>query len=294
MEYNSYKTSKKTLFLIIAISVVLVSLLCITACSGNGDDESSVIPPVSEVESVPEVSEEISEEISEEVSEEISEEVSEEVSEEISVEPTEEELKIAETMPLYEKNPDLWGWLTIADTVVDYGVMYTPDNPNKYLRHDFDGNYSSAGMLLLDARCNISPESENLMIHGHNMNNGTMFRILHSYPDKEFYEAHRIVKLYIGEEVREYEIYSVFYDKVYYVTDTNFRFYRWLEIDNEEIFNEGINYYISKSVIDTGITPEYGDRLLTLVTCSYHVDYGRLIVAAREVKPAAETSDVTE
>ena len=276
MKYNSF-CNKKILLVITALVVSLACLVCITACTDDPADESSFVPAVSDTPSVPEISEEISEEVSEEISEEVSEEV--------SVEPTADELKIAETAPLYEQNPDLWGWLVIEDTIVDYGVMYTPDNPNKYLRHDFDGNYSTAGMLLLDTRCNLSPESENLMIHGHNMSNGTMFRTLHSYADKSFYEEHPTVKLYIGDEVREYEIYSVFYDKVYYVTDTNYRFYRWLEIDSEEIFNEGVEYYKSHSVYDTGITPEYGDRLLTLVTCSYHVDNGRLVVAAREIKP---------
>jgi sortase B len=115
------------------------------------------------------------------------------------------------------------------------------------------------------------------------MTGGTMFRILHDYPKKAFRDEHPIVKLYIGNEVREYEVFAVFYDKVYYQTDTCFKFYEFTEIDTEERFNEGISYFKSHSVYDTGITPEYGDRLLTLVTCSYHTENGRIVVVAREI-----------
>ena len=84
--------------------------------------------------------------------------------------------------------------------------------------------------------------------------------------------------------MREYEVFAVFYDKVYYKTDTCFKFYEFTEIDTEERFDEGIKYFKSHDVYETGITPEYGDRLLTLVTCSYHVTNGRLVVVAREIQ----------
>ncbi len=259
----------------IAALLILVLVLCLTTCSSEESAESIVSD---------EISDEVSPEISEEASEEVSEETSEEISEEESLGPTEDELKLQEIASLYEENSDMCAWLKIDDTIVDYPVMYTPDNPNKYLRADFYGNYSTQGSLIMDKRCTLDSESENLIIHGHNMNDGTMFRILHDYPKKTFRDEHPIIKLYIGDEVREYEVFAVFYDKVYYQTDTCFKFYEFTEIDTEERFNEGINYFKSHDVYETGITPEYGDRLLTLVTCSYHTENGRIVVVAREIK----------
>ena len=38
----------------------------------------------------------------------------------------------------------------------------------------------------------------------------------------------------------------------------------------------------SSSIYDTGITASYGDDLITLITCSYHVDDGRFVVIGRK------------
>lgn len=277
IEFFTKNENRKFIYIgtaaIVAV-VVLILVLCLSMCSSEEPEESVVSEDVSE---------EMSEEVSEEVSEEISEEISEEVSEEESLAPTEDELKLQEIAPLYSENPDMCAWMKIDGTVVDYPVMYTPNNPNKYLRADFYGNYSRQGSLIMDKRCILDPESENLIVHGHNMTDGSMFRLLHNYPKKTYRDEHPIIKLYIGNEVREYEVFAVFYDKVYYKTDTCFKFYEFTEADTQERFDEGIRYFKSHSVYDTGITPEYGERLLTLVTCSYHVTNGRLVVVAREI-----------
>ena len=71
---------------------------------------------------------------------------------------------------LYEQNPDLFGWICIEDTVLDYPVMHTPDDPEKYLRLSFEGETSTAGTPFMDAKCGI--DSDNYIIYGHNMKNG--------------------------------------------------------------------------------------------------------------------------
>ena len=76
---------------------------------------------------------------------------------------------------LYKKNHDFLGWLTIADTHVDYPVMYTPnDNENGefYIHRDFDMEYSAAGLLFLDRNCDVRIPTDNLIVYGHNMNSG--------------------------------------------------------------------------------------------------------------------------
>lgn len=75
--------------------------------------------------------------------------------------------------PLFAQNSDCVGWLCIPDTVVDYPVMHTPENPQKYLRRNFYGEYSQSGTPFLDSRCGM--DSDNLIIYGHNMRNDTMF-----------------------------------------------------------------------------------------------------------------------
>ena len=79
--------------------------------------------------------------------------------------------------PYYEQNPDMIGWLSIEGTVIDYPVVRTPGDNEKYLRLGFDGAYATGGTLFLDERCDPGVEkvTANQMIYGHDMHDGTMF-----------------------------------------------------------------------------------------------------------------------
>ena len=77
---------------------------------------------------------------------------------------------------LISQNSDCIGWITIDNTAVDYPVMHTPEWPQKYLRMNFYQQYSDSGVPFLDYRCTL--ESDNLIIFGHNMRNGTMFSLI--------------------------------------------------------------------------------------------------------------------
>lgn len=199
---------------------------------------------------------------------------------------------------MYEQNHDMAGWLKIDDTVVDYPVMHTPEDDEKYLRADFEGNYSTGGCLFLKGVCSLDPESDNLIIYGHNMQNGTMFRTLMSYKNKSFWEEHPVVKFSTLYEEREYEIMAVFYDRVYYNYEDVFKFYKFIDAETEEDFEEAMTNYAKKALYETGVTAEYGDRLLTLVTCSYHTNHGRFVVVARQAMGEealpAETAEATD
>ena len=70
-------------------------------------------------------------------------------------------------------NNDCFGWLSISGTNINYPVMHTPNNPQEYLHKNFYGEYSQNGVPFLDSRC--AEDSSNLIVYGHNMNNGTMF-----------------------------------------------------------------------------------------------------------------------
>ena len=184
---------------------------------------------------------------------------------------------------LYSKNSDMVGRVTIPDTVLDYPVMYTPDDGMKYLYRNFEGKFSSAGQPLLDTRCSVDPESMVLMIHGHNMVNGTMFKTLLSYASSSYWKNHPEIIYTTLYEERTYEIFAAFFDEVYAEEDDVFKFYEFINPQTEEEYNEGISYFKSRSKFDSGITPEFGQRLLMLVTCEYSTPNGRFVVVAREV-----------
>ena len=112
-----------------------------------------------------------------------------------------------------EQNGDCVGWLYIEGTAVDYPVMHTPNQPQKYLRKNFHGEYSVSGVPFMDHRCSL--DSTDLIIYGHNMRNGTMFADLKKYLDDDFLEGHRTIELETAEGLRYFTVIEVVKTDIY-------------------------------------------------------------------------------
>ena len=117
-------------------------------------------------------------------------------------EPTEQPVAGHNIQALIAENADCIGWLSIDGTNISYPVMYTPSEPQKYLRRNFYGEYSQSGVPFLDGRCDL--QSTNLIIYGHNMKNGTMFSDLKKYVNREFLNTHRTVKFETTDGVQTF------------------------------------------------------------------------------------------
>ena len=110
---------------------------------------------------------------------------------------------------LAAENPDCVGWLTIPDTGIDYPVMHTPDDSEHYLRRDFYGESASGGTPFLDGRNAAQAEGQNLILYGHNMMDGSMFKPLISYLEPNFRETHKDIFLEIDGRQYHYEVLAV-------------------------------------------------------------------------------------
>ena len=194
---------------------------------------------------------------------------------------------LPELAEIYADNPDLVGWITIEGTVLDYPVMYTPEDGEKYLYKNINGNFDVNGLPFIEDGCSMDPESDNIIIYGHNMNSGKMFASLMKYAKKDYWEEHPTIRFSTLYEEREYKIIAAFYDRVYYKYEDCFKFYQFIDAKDEAHFEEAISYFKENAEYDTGVTAEYGDRLITLVTCAYHVKNGRFVVVAKEVPNAS-------
>ena len=124
-----------------------------------------------------------------------------------SADPTDQPAAERNIQALIAENADCIGWLSIDGTNINYPVMSTPSDPQKYLRRNFHGKYSQSGVPFLDGRCSL--QSTNLIIYGHNMKNGTMFAGLKKYVDREFLNAHRTVKFETADGIRYFTVTEV-------------------------------------------------------------------------------------
>lgn len=189
---------------------------------------------------------------------------------------------LPELNKLYSENKDTIGILKIPDTKVNYPVMQNKNDPEFYLSHDFYKNEDKNGLPFLDYRSDWLTPSTNLIIHGHNMKNGLIFNTLTKYKDKEFFESHKTIIFNTLFEESEYEIVSVFLTKIYNKDENVFKYYQFIEANNEDDFNNYI-YNIKKlSLYKINSTAKYGDSLITLSTCEYSQEDGRLVIVARK------------
>lgn len=185
---------------------------------------------------------------------------------------------------LYKENHDFIGWVKIEDTNIDYPVMYTPNDSEKgeyYIHRNFEGEYSAAGLPFVDQNCEIQHMTDNIIIYGHNMNAGTMFHDIIKYEDKEFYESHKTFTFDTIYENAVYEVVAMFYGQILDEDSDAFKYYEFVNAGSEEEFTDYVNQIKSMSVIDTGVDVKYGDKLVTLSTCAYHVENGRFAVIAK-------------
>lgn len=184
----------------------------------------------------------------------------------------------------YLANSDMAAWLQIPDTVIDYPVMWTPEDETFYLYRDFEGNQNKNGCLLLDTDSSLEPLTTNLIIHGHNMRSGAMFGKLTDYEAEDFYHTHKQIILYTPECQRNYEVIAVFRSQVFRKSDDVFKFYKFFQANTQEEFDDFYQNIKEMSLYDTGVTAQFGDHFLTLSTCVYHVEQGRFVVVAKEVE----------
>lgn len=172
---------------------------------------------------------------------------------------------------LQTRYPDVKGWLTIPGTVVDYPVMQSSaQDPEKYLRRNYDMKWRMAGSLFFQYDC--MPDSRNLVVFGHNMNDGTMFAVLKKMADPKFRQEHPTAVLQTADGTHEYRILIAL------TTDTTqLPFNRTQFVGDEDFLS-----FAGSMLAGTGYTTQAGDRLLTLVTCAYTWDGARTVVVAVE------------
>ena len=192
--------------------------------------------------------------------------------------------KMLQLQELKKENNDIVAWLEIPDTKINYPVLQTTDN-EYYLTHTYNKENLKDGSIFLDKDYDWNIPSSNLLIYGHNNKNGNMFQELLKYEDESYYKEHPTIQFTTVDEDSTYEIIAVFKSRVYYKNEQNvFRYYFFINAENEEEYNYYVEESKKASLYDTGKTAEYGDQLLTLSTCEYSQEDGRFVIVAKKLE----------
>ena len=191
--------------------------------------------------------------------------------------------KQASYQNLYWENTDMVGWIQIEGTSIDYPVMQTPADPNYYLKHDFEKRHTDYGCPFMQADCDALAPSDNLILYGHNMKDGSMFADLARYRSKDFWQAHKTVRFDTALGGSAYEIFAVIHTTVQADDADAFPFYRFVDAAAPEDFAAYVSACKARALYDTGVSAQYGDKLLTLSTCYNITDNGRWLIIAKRI-----------
>lgn len=183
---------------------------------------------------------------------------------------------------LQTKNPDCIGWVSVPGTTIDYPVMQTPSEPEYYLSHNFEKEYSDYGVPFLDAGCEA--DGGNLILYSHNRFDGSMFTPLIYFPDPNVRAEHPIICLEIGGDLREYSIFAAFS-----VDALSSKVYRYTTVKNSDT-KEAFLQTIQQECPDEIETSAYQScDFITLSTCDVSRSNGRIVViGARQTPPLSE------
>ena len=180
---------------------------------------------------------------------------------------------------LYTQNSDLAGWIQIDGTSINYPVMQSKQHPDFYLKHNFEKVDSPHGCPYVQANCDLQTPSDNILVYGHNMKDGTMFSDLLQYKRESFWEQHRIIRFDTLTAQAEYTVVAVFRGEA----EDLFAYYQCTDAETPQEFAAYVDACKGAALYETGVSAAYGDKLITLSTCDDSGKNSRVVVVAKRI-----------
>lgn len=177
---------------------------------------------------------------------------------------------------LMKKYPDVYAWIRIHGTDIDYPIVQSDNDNSYYLNHTIEGKEKIEGAIFTEDYNSKDFSDPNTVIYGHNMKNGSMFRQLHRYEDREFFKKNQEVLIYQKERILHYQIFAAYiYDNRHLMESFDF--------SDPDVFENYIdNVFSLKTMynnIDDSLEITSEDKIITLSTCTGNDDQRYLVQA---------------
>lgn len=194
---------------------------------------------------------------------------------------------LEEAVPWLKINPDTVGYLKVGK-IIDTPVVQR--DSEFYLNHNFYGKRIYEGTVLMEEDCSIFPLDQHLVLYGHNMRNGHVFGELDRFRALSYLKKNAIVTFDTIYQEGQYVVIGVF-DISNEDEDPHYMEMLIFNFEDEE-FMDFIDEARERSFFEIPVDVQPGDRLLSLVTCSYTLPDGRLIVLLREIRPDEDPEEI--
>lgn len=181
---------------------------------------------------------------------------------------------------LQAENPDVYAWLSIKDTEIDYPVLRNTEDSQFYIDHNSAREPSSAGALFTESEYNSATFDDPVtIIYGHKTTTGTYFGNLQAiYSDSDSFAAHSSITVYLPDKELHYTVFAaVPYDKRHILYNYNFQ--------NSRMYRAFLDSVYSVRAVDANFsentTVSEDDKLLILSTCLKGDSSRRYLVLAK-------------
>ena len=176
------------------------------------------------------------------------------------------------------ENADIYAWIYIPGTNVDYPVLQHASNDAFYLNHDMKGKKAACGSIYTEKKNAKDFNDNHTVLYGHNMKNGTMFKTLHSYNDKKFFEENKYIYVYTEEDTRVYQIYGAYeYDDRHllenFATENAGEYQKYLE--SVKKLGDACGHF------NRDLSLNSSDKIITLSTCIANKNESRYLVQGK-------------
>ena len=193
---------------------------------------------------------------------------------------------------LKEINEEIVGWIKLDGTPIDYPVLLhkgDDENYQYYINHTYEKGKSEYGSIFVDYRSTEGVNSRNVILHGHNMLNGSMFHELTNYStdftgDLDYFKKHAVITFNTPDGDSQWKVISVFKTNTQYTHGEFFNYMQGSFNSDAEFMNFVYNLRI-RSMFDVPVAVNEDDQILTLSTCSYEFKGFRTVLVARKVRP---------
>lgn len=178
---------------------------------------------------------------------------------------------------LQQQNPDVYAWIQVPGTEVDYPILQSSNDNTYYLNHTIDGEEKKEGAIFTENYNTKTFEDPNTVIYGHDMKNGSMFQSIHKYMDRSFFDNNRDIVIYMPDQILHYKIFAAYLtDNKHLLMNYNF----WSKDEYQQYLNSIFSMRDMNAFIDTSTEVTTEDKIITLSTCYAGISTQRYLVQA--------------
>lgn len=165
---------------------------------------------------------------------------------------------------LWEINEDIYAWITIPGTNIDYPILQHPTDDSYYLNYNIDGSYGYPGCIYTESLNSKEFTDANTVIYGHNLKNKTMFTQLHNFESRDFFDEHDEIIIYMPEKTLHYKVFAA------HVYDDRHLLYSF-DFSDKDIFASYLQSIYDIRDMSANINRDFTvteeDKIITLSTC---------------------------